>query len=122
MRPNICRTHAEPLDPQEELGVPYELKKYQRTAEMTAPPELKKVHTMGKAPILQDGSLTLIESSAIVGEQTRDYDADLREFSRHRFYPPEYLITKYGPQFKPSEDNLVDNLQCALFLRRRATC
>ena len=51
----------------EELGVEYELRKYQRNAEtMLAPPELKAVHPLGKSPVITDGDLTLAESGAIV--------------------------------------------------------
>lgn len=35
---------------------------------MRAPPELKKVHPLGKSPIITDGDVTLAESGAIVGE------------------------------------------------------
>lgn len=47
--------------------MPYELKKYQRTAEMTAPPELKAVNPLGTAPAITDDGLNLAESGAIVG-------------------------------------------------------
>ena len=51
----------------EELGVPYEIKRYQRDAKtMLAPPELKAVHPLGKSPVIQDGALTLAESGAIL--------------------------------------------------------
>jgi glutathione S-transferase len=50
----------------EELGVDYELVSYARTAEFKAPPELAKVHPLGKAPVIVDGDLTLAESSAIL--------------------------------------------------------
>ena len=51
----------------EELGVPYEIKRYQRDAKtMLAPPELRAVHPLGKSPVLTDGKLTLAESGAIV--------------------------------------------------------
>ena len=51
----------------EELGVPYEIKRYQRDAKtMLAPPELRAVHPLGKSPVLTDGDLTLAESGAIV--------------------------------------------------------
>nr|WP_297351800.1 glutathione S-transferase [uncultured Caldimonas sp.] len=59
----------------EELGVPYEVKRYQRDRKtMLAPPELKAVHPLGKSPVITDGSATLAESGAIV----------------------EYLIDRYG--------------------------
>jgi glutathione S-transferase len=51
----------------EELGVEYEVKRYQRDGKtMLAPPELRAVHPLGKSPIVTDGDLTLVESGAIV--------------------------------------------------------
>ncbi len=59
----------------EELGVPYEIKRYQRdAATMLAPPELRAVHPLGKSPVITDGDLTIAESGAIV----------------------EYLVERYG--------------------------
>ena len=59
----------------EELGVPYEIKKYQRDAKtMLAPPELLKVHPLGKSPVITDDDLTVAETGAIV----------------------EYLVERYG--------------------------
>jgi glutathione S-transferase len=60
----------------EELGTPYEVKRYQRDAQtMLAPPELKAVHPLGKSPVITDGDVTLAESGAIV----------------------EYLASRYAP-------------------------
>jgi glutathione S-transferase len=51
----------------EELGIPYEIKRYQRDAKtMLAPPELRAVHPLGKSPVIQDGEVTLAESGAIL--------------------------------------------------------
>jgi len=51
----------------EELGLPYEIVRYQRDAQTRlAPPELKAVHPLGKSPVLTDDGRTLIESGAIV--------------------------------------------------------
>lgn len=59
----------------EELGLPYEIKRYQRDAEtMLAPPELRAVHPLGKSPVITDGGNTLAESGAII----------------------EYLVERYG--------------------------
>ena len=59
----------------EELGLPYEIKKYQRDAKtMLAPPELTKVHPLGKSPVITDDGVTVAESGAII----------------------EYLIERYG--------------------------
>jgi glutathione S-transferase len=59
----------------EELGIPYEIKRYQRDPKtMLAPPELLKVHPLGKSPVITDGEITLAESGAIM----------------------EYILDKYG--------------------------
>jgi glutathione S-transferase len=51
----------------EELGVPYEVKRYARDPRtMLAPPELRAVHPLGKSPVITEGDLTLAESGAIV--------------------------------------------------------
>src|ERR1700685_1845000 len=51
----------------EELGLPYEIKPYQRDAQTRlAPPELQKVHPLGKSPVITDGNKTIIESGAII--------------------------------------------------------
>jgi glutathione S-transferase len=51
----------------EELGVPYEIKHYQRDAQtMLAPPELLAVHPLGKSPVITDGDVTVAETGAIV--------------------------------------------------------
>lgn len=59
----------------EELGVPYQIRRYQRDPKTRlAPPELKAVHPLGKSPVITDGGLTIAESGAIL----------------------EYLIETYG--------------------------
>jgi glutathione S-transferase len=59
----------------EELGVPYEVKRYERdSATMLAPPSLTAVHPLGKSPVVTDDGQTVAESGAIV----------------------EYLVGKYG--------------------------
>jgi glutathione S-transferase len=51
----------------EELGLPYEVKRYERDkATMLAPPALKKVHPLGKSPVITEGGVTVAESGAIV--------------------------------------------------------
>ncbi|MFL1542531.1 glutathione S-transferase family protein [Pseudomonas sp. O39] len=51
----------------EELGLPYEVKRYQRDPKTNlAPPELKAINPLGKSPVIEDGSLVLIESAAII--------------------------------------------------------
>src|SRR5438105_15784252 len=51
----------------EELGVEYEVKRYERDPKtMLAPASLRAVHPLGKSPVISDGELTLAESGAIV--------------------------------------------------------
>jgi glutathione S-transferase len=51
----------------EELGVPYELKRYARDpATMLAPAALRAVHPLGKSPVITDDGRTVAESGAIV--------------------------------------------------------
>ncbi|WP_395645709.1 glutathione S-transferase family protein [Terricaulis sp.] len=51
----------------EELGVPYEVKRYERNAQTRlAPPELKAVHPLGKSPVVEKDGVILAESGAIV--------------------------------------------------------
>jgi glutathione S-transferase len=59
----------------EELGVPYEIKRYQRDPKtMLAPPELRAIHPLGKSPVITGDGLTIAESGAII----------------------EYLVERYG--------------------------
>lgn len=51
----------------EELGEPYEIRRYQRDPKtMLAPPELRAVHPLGKSPVISDDGIVLAESGAIV--------------------------------------------------------
>lgn len=53
----------------EELGIPYELKRYDRDATTRlAPAAYKALHPMGTAPIVTDGSVVLAESGTIIGK------------------------------------------------------
>lgn len=51
----------------EELGVPYEVKRYARDATTRlAPPELEAIHPLGKSPVITDGDRVVHESGAII--------------------------------------------------------
>jgi glutathione S-transferase len=69
----------------EELGLPYELQHYKRDAvTRLSPPELKALHPLGAAPLIEDGDLLLAESAAIV----------------------EYIIVKHGGgRLKPGPEH-----------------
>jgi glutathione S-transferase len=59
----------------EELRLPYDIVRYQRNrTTRLAPPELKKVHPLGKSPVITDDNIVIAESGAIL----------------------EYLAEKYG--------------------------
>jgi glutathione S-transferase len=67
----------------EELGVPYEVRSYQRDAKTRlAPPELKAVHPLGKSPVLEDGGQKIIESGAIVDYLIRHHGGSHLEPAR----------------------------------------
>ena len=58
----------------EELGVPYEIKRYERDKKTgLAPASLKAVHPLGKSPVITDGEITMSESGAIIDYLGRTY-------------------------------------------------
>ena len=51
----------------EELGLPYEVRRYERDKKtMLAPPELRRVHPLGKSPMIEDEGRIVAETGAIV--------------------------------------------------------
>ena len=51
----------------EELGLPYEVIRYARDPKtMLAPPSLRKVHPLGKSPVIEDDGRVIAETGAIV--------------------------------------------------------
>jgi glutathione S-transferase len=68
----------------EELGVPYEIVFYQRDSKtLRAPAELRKIHPLGKAPVLEDGNQVFAETGVIM----------------------EYLVSRYDPRLAPAQDD-----------------
>ena len=66
----------------EELGVEYEIKRYQRDPNsMLSPPELRAVHPLGKSPVITDDGQTIAESGAIIEYLNERY-------GQGRFAPP----------------------------------
>jgi glutathione S-transferase len=79
----------------EELGLEYEIRKYQRDPRtMLAPPELKAVHPLGKSPVISDGPTVVAESGAIV----------------------EYLVERYGNGRLAPAAGTPDKLRYTYFL------
>ena len=67
----------------EEMGLPYEVVRYERDAvTRLAPPELKAIHPLGKSPVLEDGKRRIAESGAIL-------DYLVRRHGKGRFAPPQ---------------------------------
>lgn len=51
----------------EELGLPYEVKRYQRDPKTSlAPAALKAIHPLGKSPVIEDGDIRVAETGAII--------------------------------------------------------
>jgi glutathione S-transferase len=50
----------------EEIGTPYEVIRYERKPNMLAPDELKRIHPLGKSPIIEDNGTKLAETGLII--------------------------------------------------------
>lgn len=76
----------------EELGLPYEIKFYQRGSDYRAPADLKRVHPLGKSPVLEDNGRVIAESGAI-------FDYVLEKYGQKGLVPvagsPERLAYTY---------------------------
>lgn len=79
----------------EELGLPYEVMRYERNKQtMLAPPELRRIHPLGKSPVIQDGAdgPAIAETGAIIEYLVEKADGRLgppphREAAlRYRFF------------------------------------
>lgn len=58
----------------EELGVPYEVVRYERNrTTLLAPASLRKVHPLGKSPVITEGGTTIAESGAIIEYLVGEY-------------------------------------------------
>ena len=58
----------------EELGVEYQIVMHQRDQVTSlAPPELKSIHPLGKAPVIRDNGAVIFESGAIIEYLSRRY-------------------------------------------------
>jgi len=68
----------------EELELPYVIEKFERRSDKLAPVDLKKIHPLGKSPVIKDGDKVVAESGFII----------------------DYLIEKYGKDkhLKPTNE------------------
>ena len=81
----------------EELGLPYEVQRYARNpTTMLAPPELLRVHPLGKSPVITEGDITVAESGAII-----EYliDTHGQGLLRPPAGTPEHLLYTYWLHF-----------------------
>jgi len=67
----------------EEIGTPYEVIRYERNSNLLAPKELRRVHPLGKSPVIEDGGRTFAETGLII----------------------EYLVDRYGPDLAPARNS-----------------
>jgi glutathione S-transferase len=97
----------------EELGLDYKLEVYPREPTGAAPPPLKAIHPLGKAPVIRDGDTVLAESGAIV-----DYIVHRHAGGRLAVQPdaPEYARYLYWLHF--AEGSLMSLMLIALVLSR----
>jgi glutathione S-transferase len=98
----------------EELGLPYEIQRYQRDATTRlAPPELKAIRPLGKSPVITDDGRTIMESGAIV-------DYVIRRHGGGRLQPdpasPEY--DEYAQWMHYAEGSAMLPLMLHLYVSR----
>jgi glutathione S-transferase len=68
----------------EEIGTPYEIVRYERDRRtMLAPPELRRVHALGKSPIVEDDGKVFAETGLII----------------------DYLVERFGNALAPPRDS-----------------
>jgi glutathione S-transferase len=101
----------------EELGVPYEVRRYDRDKTTNlAPPALMKVHPLGKSPVIEDKGRVIAETGAIVEHLIDSYGGG-------RLKPPagtdEYQRYKYW--LHAAEGSYMPPLVMALVLGRMET-
>jgi glutathione S-transferase len=97
----------------EELGLPYEIRRYARDRKtMLAPPELEAVHPLGKSPVIEDDGLVVAETGAIV-----DY---LVEKARGRLGPPPRRdsVLRYRHFLHYAEGSMMPPLLALLVVNR----
>lgn len=97
----------------EELGLDYEVRRYERNPKtMLAPPELKRVHPLGKSPVIEDDGVVIAETGAII-----EY---LVEKADGRLGPPAHrdTILRYRFFLHYAEGSLMPPLLLMLVIQR----
>lgn len=125
----------------EELGIDYDVKRYERDAVTNlAPASLRAIHPLGRSPVLTEGDTTIAESGAIVdylvqmyGKDTFAPPTDKQDYQQYLFWvhfaegslmPPlvalmilEKARVKASKMFfiKPIADRIVDGIISAYY-------
>jgi glutathione S-transferase len=97
----------------EELGLEYELERFQREPNGAAPDALKVIHPLGKAPVIRDGDTVLAESGAIV-----DYIVHRYGGGRLAVQPTAAAYARYLYWLHFAEGSLMSLALIALVLSR----
>lgn len=101
----------------EELGLNYEVKRYERDKKTNlAPKELMKVHPLGKSPVVEDDGRVIAETGAII-----DYIVERHGDGRLRPAPGADDELRYKYWLYAAEGSYMPPLVMALFLGRMET-
>ncbi|HEX8262646.1 MAG TPA: glutathione S-transferase [Allosphingosinicella sp.] len=96
----------------EELGLPYEVRRYERNRKtMLAPPELRRVHPLGKSPVIEDEGIVVAETGAIVEYLVEKADGRLGPRRREE-------VLRYRHFLHYAEGSLMPPLLVMLVVRR----
>lgn len=116
----------------EELDLDYEIKRYERQKDMSAPDALRAVHPLGKSPVLEEDAVTYVESGAIMAHLVDRHGRfgppndpiEARRWHQYMHYaegslmPPLFgmlIVRKLGllglPARKPVESRIADHFR-----------
>jgi glutathione S-transferase len=97
----------------EELGLDYQLERFQREENGAAPEAMKGIHALGRAPVIRDGDTVLAESGAIV-----EYIVQRHGGGRLTVSPGAATYPRYVYWLHFAEGSLMSLLLIALVLSR----
>ncbi len=101
----------------EELGVPYQVKRYERDKKTNvAPKELMKIHPLGKSPVVEDGGAVYAETGAII-----EHIIDAHGQGRLAPAAGTDAHRRYKYWLHAAEGSYMSPLMLALFLNRMET-
>lgn len=97
----------------EELGLEYKLELFQREPNGAAPPPMKALHPLGRAPVIRDGDTVLAESGAIV-----EYIVHRHGQGKLALPPEDPAYSRYSYWLHFAESSLMSLMLIALVLSR----